>query len=207
MYLFVSRSMMMKKTLLVTALFCASLSALAAQTPEFFLQMGHSGIVYAVAYSPDGRRIATASFDDTIKIWDTESGRELRTLAGHTNTVYAVAYSPDGRRIATGSWDNTVKIWNAETGQEIRTLTGHTSRITSVTYSPEGRRISSGSWDKTIKIGDVENGIEIRNIAHDGMVNSVSFSPDGRRLVSSTRRPYSLNIRWIAAACGDGAVR
>ncbi|MDR3147660.1 MAG: hypothetical protein LBU00_04700 [Treponema sp.] len=176
----------MKRFNVVVFMFCAALS-LAAQSPELFLQMGHSNAINAVAYSPDGRRIATGSSDNIIKIWDAESGQELRTLTGHSSYVYALDYSPDGRRIVSGSGDNTVKIWNAETGQELRTLTGYSLAVYALDYSPDGRRIVSGSYDKTVKIWDAESGREIRTFSgHTGWVNSVSFSPDGRRIVSAS---------------------
>ncbi|MDR1174301.1 MAG: WD40 repeat domain-containing protein [Treponema sp.] len=177
----------MKKTLIVAALFLAILSALPAQTPELFLQ-GHSDDINTVAYSPDGRRIATGSKDNTVKIWDVESGREIRTLSGHTNSVRAAGYSPDGRRIVSGSLDTSAKIWNAETGQEIRTLSGHSGGIRSVAYSPDGRRIVSGSIDKTVKIWNAETGQEIRALTgHNSSVYAVNYSPDGRRIISGSR--------------------
>src|SRR5262249_30746533 len=79
---------------------------------------GHKGKVISVAFSPDGKRIATGSFDRTAKIWDSETGKEIFTLKGHTGAVTSVAFSPDGRRIATGSFDSTARVWDASTGQE-----------------------------------------------------------------------------------------
>jgi WD40 repeat protein len=114
-----------------------------------------------VVYSPDGSRIVSGSGDNTIKIWDAGSGRELDTFKGHTGGVESVAYSPDGSRIVSGSDDKTIKIWDAETGwrilwtgggHELQSLEGHTSWVRSVVYSPDGSRIVSGSSDDTIKI-------------------------------------------------------
>jgi WD40 repeat protein len=78
-----------------------------------------------VAYSPDGRRLASAAWDGTVKVWDAANGQELLPLNGHTETVRNVAYSPDGRRLASAAWDGTVKVWDAASGQELLTLKGH----------------------------------------------------------------------------------
>ncbi len=82
-----------------------------------------------MAYSPDGKRLATASDDKTAKVWDAESGKELLTLRGHSGYVYGVAYSPDGKRLATASADQTAKVWDAETGKELLTLRGHSGAV------------------------------------------------------------------------------
>ncbi|KAL8637402.1 MAG: hypothetical protein Q9228_005321 [Teloschistes exilis] len=112
----------------------------------------HSDSVTAVAFSPDGKRIASGSFDKTIKVWDAATGDLEKTLAGHSDWVTAVAFSPDGKRIASGSWDKTIRVWDAATGDLEKTLAGHSKRVTAVAFSPDGNRIASGSLDKTIKI-------------------------------------------------------
>src|SRR5262249_55603014 len=99
---------------------------------------GHTEGVYSVSFSPDGKRLASASADRTVKVWDATSGQQARTLQGHTGTVSSVAFSPDGKRLASASQDGTVKVWDATSGQEAltiqkaRTLQGHTGTVSSV---------------------------------------------------------------------------
>jgi hypothetical protein len=180
----------MKKHIVSMLLGIAALSALSAQTqaaltPEAFLG-GHGGAVSSAVFSPDGRRVVTASWDTTVKLWNAETGQAIRTLTGHSRGVVSVAFSSDERRIATGSDDKTVRIWNAESGQVIRTLTGYSRGVTSVAFSPDGRRIASASPDKTV-IRDAGNGREIRTLTgHDGTVWSVGYSPDGRRIATGS---------------------
>jgi WD40 repeat protein len=114
----------------------------------------HTHNVESVSYSPDGKRIVSASQDNTLKVWDAKSGVETLTLNGHTKPVWSVAYSPDGKRIVSGSDDRSIKVWDVRTGQETLTLKGHTSGVTAVASSPQGYRIVSGSADGTIKIWD-----------------------------------------------------
>ena len=114
-------------------------ASLAAQSgsPSSFTLKGHKRFVKSVAFSPDGKRIVSGSWDVTLKVWDASTGRQLRTLKGHAAIVTSVAFSPDGKRIVSGSYDNTLKVWDASTGQEIRTLKGHTRLVVSVAFSPE----------------------------------------------------------------------
>jgi hypothetical protein len=115
---------------------------------------GHSRSVFAVAYSPDGKRILSGSSDRALKVWDAATGQHWLTLKGHTGTVRSVAFSPDGKRIVSGSSDRTLKIWDAETGQENITLKGHFPRVTRVAFSADGSRIVCGSADGTLKVWD-----------------------------------------------------
>ena len=95
--------------------------------------------------SPDGRRLASAGQDQTIKVWDLVTGRSVRTLEGHTNWIFGLAFSPDGKQLASASHDETVRVWNVADGREIQTLRGHGTLVLSVAFSPDGKRIASGS--------------------------------------------------------------
>ncbi len=113
---------------------------------------GHIGRVFAVAFSPDGRRIVTGAEDNTAKVWDAANGTNLLTLKGHAYWVMSAAYSPDGQRIVTGSYDLVAKVWEAATGRELLTLRGHTRGALAVSFSPDGQRILTGSADHTAKV-------------------------------------------------------
>ena len=171
----------------VFAVLVFSNPAMADEKLEIYIQMGHSFVITSVAFSPDGRYIASGSADKTIKLWEVSTSREIRTLLGHTSGVSSVAFSPDGRYIISGSWDKTIKLWDVATGREIRTLVGHSQQVTSAAFSPDGKYIASGSRDKTIRFWDVSTGREIRTLAdHTKEVETVAFSPDGKYIASGS---------------------
>jgi WD40 repeat protein len=157
----------------------------AAQRPQLVVQTGHSDDVYSVAFSPNGRILASGSVDNTIKLWDSASGSELRTLVGHHHVVASVTFSPDGLRLASGSQDGTVKIWDVASGRELQTLAGHRGYVNSVAFSPNGRTLASGGEDGMVKLWNAATGRELQTLTgHPHDVSSVAFSPDGRMLVS-----------------------
>jgi DNA-binding beta-propeller fold protein YncE len=148
---------------------------------------GHGSFVNSVAWSPDGKRLATASGDRTAKVWDAVTGKEVLTLHGHTDVVNSVAWSPDGKRLATASRDKTAKVWDVASGQGLLTLKGHEDAVHSVAWSPDGKRLATGSGDNTAKVWDATSGQESLTLrGHTNDVYSVAWSPDGKRLATGS---------------------
>ncbi len=147
----------------------------------------HSDYVRSVSFSPDGNTLASGSKDNTIKLWDVRTGKELLTFSGHNNQVWSVSFSPDGKTLASGSEDKTIKLWDVRTGKELLTLSGHRAKVESVSFSPDGNILATSSKDETIKLWDVRTGKELRTLSgHSNGVWSVSFSSDGKTLASGS---------------------
>jgi len=143
----------------------------------------------SVAFSPDGKRFISGGWDETARIWDTESGKELLSIATGGQYVFAVAFSPDGKQVATGIDDrpNYVKIWDADSGALVRQLQGHNDTVVSVAYSRDGKRLLTGSYDHTARLWDLETGQSQALEGHDWFVWSAAFSPDDKRIVTASQ--------------------
>jgi WD40 repeat protein len=157
-----------------------------------------TGYIKAIALSPDGRQIVSASSNSTLQLWDSKTGKAIGTpFKGHTDWILTVAFSPDGSKIVSGSKDKTLRLWDTSTGQSIGfPFQGHFAEVRSVAFSPDGSLIVSGSADTTLRLWDVKSGQAIGSpfIGHTGWVNSVAFNPDGTQIVSGA--DDDLVLRW-----------
>jgi WD40 repeat protein len=148
--------------------------------------MEHDGWVSAVAFSPDGSQVLSASFDKTVKLWDGETGKSIAALP-HPDGVRAAAFDADGSRILTGSLDNTAQLWDAQTGQPMAQPLLHRGMVTAVAFSRDGALVATGSADGGIQIWDSQTLEPVgRPLAHDERVNAIAFSRDGTYVATGT---------------------
>jgi uncharacterized protein with WD repeat len=145
---------------------------------------GHSHYVHAVAFSPDGKTLATTSSDRTVKLWDVATGKQMGGHAAHTAVVTSVAFSPDGKTLASAAWDLSVQLWDVAGGKISADLRGHADGINAIAFSPDGKLLASASADSTVKLWDVASGKERASLKAAGD-RAVAFSPDGKLLASA----------------------
>jgi WD40 repeat protein len=151
-----------------------------------YVYRGHSDTVHAVAWSPDGKRIASGSADKTVQVWDAVDGDHVFTYKGYSSYVGPVAWSPDGKRIASFG-DKTVQVWDAADGGHVFTYKGHQDEVFAIGWSPDGRHIASSSADRTVQVWDAINGGNVFTYqGHSDTVYAVAWSPNGKRIASGS---------------------
>ncbi|MBD2339581.1 hypothetical protein H6G64_21645 [Calothrix sp. FACHB-156] len=149
--------------------------------------VGHSKSVNALALTPDGKYVISGSDDNTLKVWNWQTGEELRTLNGHSSYVNALALTPDGKYVISGSLDSTLKVWNWQTGEELRTLNGHSKSVEALALTSDSKYVITGSSDTTLKVWDWQTGEELRTLAgHTSSVNAVALTSDGKYAISGS---------------------
>lgn len=154
---------------------------------ELLTLTGHCGGVWCASFSPNSRRIVTASGDSAADVWDAATGTITSTLVGHRGGVWCASFSPDGRRIVTAGGDNTAKVWDAATGKELLTFTGHRGSVLSATFSPDGHGVVTASGDNKAKLWDAATGkVSMTFTGHRDIILFACFSPDGRHIVTTS---------------------
>jgi WD40 repeat protein len=173
---------------------------------------GHTGAVTVVAWSPEGRRLASGGEDGVVQVWDVPQEKKLHTYSSHLSRITAVAWSPDGKRIASGSEDNTIQVWNAATGERLLMYTQHRALIGGIAWSPDSSRIVSAArkgfgqpggergHHGTVHVWDATTGQQLINyLGHSLTGFAVAWSPDGSRIATADGRPTGSLQIWDAA--------
>jgi WD40 repeat protein len=184
----------------------------AEKSPQII--QAHKDLIYDLAFSPDGKILASCGYDRLIKLWDAATGKELRALKDHSDTIYSVAFSPDGRLLASGAADRAVKVWDVGSGKRLYTLSESTDWVYAVAWSPEGKHVAAGGVDKSIRVWEVSAaGGKIVNsvFAHEQPVTRLIYSSDGKTLYSAsedrTVKSWNLTSSPLSlSGKGDGGI-
>ena len=152
--------------------------------------------VRSVAFSPDGRCLASGHSGGIVRIWDAATGESLQELKEYADTVWSVAFSPDGRHLASGLDNGMVDVRDAAKGMRLRQLNGHTAQVETVAFSADGSHLASGSYDRTVRVWDTATGVCIEELRHGHDVHSVAFSPDGHYLASASASASAWAWAW-----------
>ena len=166
---------------------------------------GHTSWIYSLAFSPDGRTLASGGWDEWIRMWDVETGRERAVLEDHKSEVYCLAFSPDGKTLASGSANNSsvVKLWDVASGTEQIELTGHGNVVHALGWSPDGRWLASGGYDRMVRVWDVNGqpgsaALQATLGGYNHKLYSVQFTSDGQQLLTAQADKVTRN--WNLAA-------